>query len=117
MGLPLPRTNPAGEAPALGAVVHPVALYDLLLLSALFVVLVAFLRSPRAAGSAALIFAAWYSDERLVLDFFRTDPIRALGLTGTQSVGVLLAVAGLLSLRSSRLDRPHVADPMASARS
>jgi phosphatidylglycerol:prolipoprotein diacylglycerol transferase len=111
-------TNPPGEAPALGAVVHPVALYDLLLVSALFVVLVAFLRSPRAAGSAALVFAAWYSAERLILDFFRTDPIRALGLTGTQlaSIAVLLAVGGLLSLRGRRLHRPHVAHPMASAR-
>ena len=56
---------------------HPVALYGLLLVSALFVVLVAFLRAPWAAGSAAPVFAAWYSAERLLLDFFRTDPIRA----------------------------------------
>jgi phosphatidylglycerol:prolipoprotein diacylglycerol transferase len=112
-------TNPAGDAPPLGAVVHPVALYDLLLVSALLVVLVAFLRSPRAAGSAALVFAAWYSAERLLLDFFRTDPIRALGLTGTQlaSVGVLLAVGGVLSVRRRRADRPDAARAVATARS
>lgn len=111
-------TNPAGEAPPLGAIVHPVALYDLVLVSALFVVLVAFLRSPRAAGSAALVFAAWYSAERLLLDFFRTDPIRALGLTGTQlaSVGVLLAIGVVLSLRWRRMDRPRVAGAVADAR-
>lgn len=110
-------TNPAGEAPPLGAIVHPVALYDLVLVSALFALLVVFLRSPRAAGSAALVFAAWYSAERLLLDFFRTDPIRALGLTGTQlaSIGVLLAVGVVLSVRWRRLDRPEVAGAVADA--
>lgn len=88
-------TNPAGEAPPLGAIVHPVALYDLLLVSALFVA------------------------ERLLLDFFRTDPIRALGLTGTQlaSVAVLLAVGVVLSVRWRRMDRPEVAGAVANTRS
>lgn len=102
-------TQPPGEAPALGAVVHPVALYDLLLVSMLLLVLVAFLRSPRAAGSAAILFTVWYAVERLVLDLYRTDPIRALGMTGTQlaSAGVLLALALVLTVRWRRVPAPE----------
>lgn len=102
-------THPPGAAPPLGAVVHPVALYDLLLVSVLLGVLVAFLRSPRAPGSAAILFGAWYSAERLLLDLLRTDPIRALGMTGTQlaSVAILVAVAVVVCMHRRRSrDRP-----------
>ena len=93
--------DPPGTPPALGSIVHPVALYDLLLTSALLVVLVLFLRRPHAPGSAVALFAGWYGVERLVLDFLRTDPARAFGLTGTQlaSVVVLALVALWLVLR------------------
>ena len=88
-------TDPPGTAPPLGAVVHPVALYDLLLVSVLLVVLVLFLRRARPAGLAAALFAAYYSIDRLLLDFLRTDQTRLLGLTGTQlaSIAALVVLA------------------------
>ena len=100
--------NPPGDAPAIGAVVHPVALYDVVLVSILFVALVVFLRRPRAHGSAAALFAVWYATDRLLLDFLRTDPTRAFGLTGTQlsSVVVLVVTIGWLVLRRRRPASP-----------
>ena len=101
--------DPPGTPPPIGAVVHPVALYDLLLVSLLLLALVVFLRQPRATGSAVALFAGWYALQRLALDFLRTDPVRALGLTGTQlaSVAVLLGVAAWLVARSRRGAEAH----------
>jgi hypothetical protein len=88
-------TDPPGTPPPLGAIVHPVALYDLLLVAILLAVLVVLLRTARSPGSAAALFALWYSLDRLLLDFLRTDTTRALGLTGTQlaSIAVIAVVA------------------------
>ncbi|MGH2760589.1 MAG: prolipoprotein diacylglyceryl transferase [Actinomycetota bacterium] len=100
--------NAAGADPPLGAVVHPVALYDLLSVSVLFVVLVLFLRKPRAPGSVAALFASWYAAGRVGLDLLRTDPARAFGMTGTQlaSVAVLVALAVWLLSRRKGGTRP-----------
>jgi phosphatidylglycerol---prolipoprotein diacylglyceryl transferase len=108
-------SDAAGADPPLGSVVHPVALYDLLLVAVLVVVLVRFLRRPRMPGAAAAVFALWYSAVRLGLDFLRTDPTRAFGLTGTQlasAVTVVLVGAWLLS--RWRSDR-RLAGPAAAA--
>jgi phosphatidylglycerol:prolipoprotein diacylglycerol transferase len=90
--------HPFAGAPAIGDIVHPVALYDMLLTGALFVVLVRFARSKRASGSVISLFAIWYAAERLVLDFFRTDPQRAFGLTGTQLTSIVLITVILMAL-------------------
>ena len=84
--------NAPGTPPELGAVVHPVALYDVVLTALLLVVLVAFLRRERAAGSGAALFALWYAAERLTLDFLRVDPVRAFGMTGTQLTSIVVIV-------------------------
>lgn len=97
--------DPPGTPPPIGAVVHPVALYDLVLVSILLVVLLVFLRRPRATGSAVALFAGWYAVQRLLLDFLRTDPIRAFGLTGTQLTSVAVLV-GVLAWRATRARRP-----------
>ncbi|MGH2750446.1 MAG: prolipoprotein diacylglyceryl transferase [Actinomycetota bacterium] len=99
--------NPPGVAPAVGEVVHPVALYDLLSVAVLLVVLVLFLRKERAPGSAAAVFALWYAAGRLAFDFLRTDPVRAFSMTGTQlaSVAVLVFVLTWLLLRARRGNR------------
>lgn len=108
-------TNPPGEAPPLGAVVHPVALYDALLVSVLFVILVLYLRKPRPAGTAAAIFALYYSLDRLLLDFLRTDRSRAFGLTGTQlaSIAVIAFVGTWLVWRRQRGGPAPASPPVA----
>lgn len=40
----------------------------------------------------------WYGAGRIGLDFLRTDPIRAFGMTGTQLASVVLVPAVLLWL-------------------
>ncbi len=96
--------NPPGDAPALGTVVHPVALYDLVLTSILLLTLLRFLRKRHTAGAAVALFAGWYATERLLLDFLRTDPVRAFGLTGTQlaSIVVIGTVAAWLAVQALR---------------
>lgn len=101
-------SDPPGTPPPLGAVVHPVALYDALLVAVLFVAVVVFLRRPRAAGSAGALFALYYATDRLFLDFLRTDKTRAFGLTGTQlaSIAVIAVVGTWLRARHRRLATP-----------
>lgn len=112
-------TRPAAR-PAVGSVVQPVALYDVLLVSALLAVLLVFRRRRRAPGSAVALFAAWYATDRLLLDFLRTDRVRAVGMTGTQlaSLAVLGAVAAWIAARSRRTrarDRTTTVTPVPSA--
>lgn len=102
--------GPLAGMPPVGTVVHPVALYDLLLTTILLVVLIRFLRSPRAAGSAIALFTLWYASGRILTDFLRTDPRRLLGLTGSQlaSIAAVAAVALFLWRRSPRSARSPV---------
>lgn len=91
--------HPLAGMPEVGAVVHPVALYDLILTMVLFVVLIRFLRMPRAAGSAIALFTLWYAGSRVLTDFLRTDPRRLLGLTGSQLTSLALIAGVLVALR------------------
>ncbi len=117
MGLQVCRDNPPGTPPPIGAVLHPVALYDLLSVTVLFFVLVWFLRGPRAAGSAVALFTLWYAGGRVGLDFLRTDPTRAFGLTGTQlaSVVVIVATGAWLLVRARRRDADEQATKAAAS--
>ncbi|HZD18127.1 MAG TPA: prolipoprotein diacylglyceryl transferase, partial [Actinomycetota bacterium] len=95
--------HPLAGAPSLGSVVHPVALYDLILTTLLLVVLLRFLRASRAPGSAIALFTLWYAGGRIFTDFLRTDPRPVLGLTGSQLVSIAaVAVICLLVWRRAR---------------
>lgn len=98
--------DPLAGMPPVGTVVHPVALYDLLLTTVLLVVLIRFLRSPRATGSAIALFTLWYAGSRVLTDFLRTDPRRLFGLTGSQLTSILaIAVVGaMVALRARRAE-------------
>jgi phosphatidylglycerol---prolipoprotein diacylglyceryl transferase len=104
--------HPLAGVPAVGTVVHPVALYDLLLTSALLVTLLWFARHPRAAGSSIALFTLWYGTGRLFTDLLRTDPRRLFGLTGSQLTAIVAIVAVLAALfvraRRSRSAPPTV---------
>ncbi len=96
--------HPLQGVPAIGTVVHPVALYDMLLTTLLFVLLLRFARRERAAGSSIALFTLWYAGSRVFTDLLRTDPRRLLGLTGSQLTAVVLIalVTGFL-IRRARL--------------
>lgn len=91
--------HPLDGAPPVGTVVHPVALYDLILTTILLVLLIRFLRSPRARGSAIAFFALWYAGSRILTDFLRTDPRRLFDLTGSQLTSTVIVIAVLVALR------------------
>jgi phosphatidylglycerol:prolipoprotein diacylglycerol transferase len=99
--------HPLAGMPAVGTVVHPVALYDMLLTTALFAVLLWFARRPRATGSPIALFTLWYGTSRVFTDLLRTDPSQLFGLTGSQ-VTAFVAIAVVLSalLLRSRRSRP-----------
>lgn len=106
---------PLDGVPPVGTVVHPVALYDLILTTALLLVLLWFLRSPRATGSVIALFTLWYAGGRILTDFLRTDPRRFAGLTGSQLTSILaiVAIAVALWVRARKgADTPSV--PVAS---
>ena len=91
-------TMPLDGVPPVGTVVHPVALYDLILTTALLFVLLWFLRSPRATGSAIALFTLWYAGDRILTDLLRTDPRRFAGLTGSQLTSIVAVVAVTMAL-------------------
>jgi len=107
--------HPLAGVPPIGTVVHPVALYDFLLTTVLFVVLIRFLRSPRAQGSVIALFSLWYAGSRVFTDFLRTDPRRFAGLTGSQLTSIVLIVGVLTALRVR--DRPRGSEPKIAAES
>lgn len=99
--------HPLEGVPAIGTIVHPVALYDMLLTTALMVVLLRFARRPRATGSSIALFTLWYAGSRVLTDFLRTDPRRLLGLTGSQLTSIALITIVLigLALRARSVER------------
>ena len=109
--------NPLGGVPAVGTVVHPVALYDLIITSVLLLVLIRFMRKPRAAGSAIALFTLWYAGSRVLTDFLRTDPRRLLGLTGSQltSIAAIAAVVVFLAWRARRRSTAQAPSEIARA--
>jgi phosphatidylglycerol:prolipoprotein diacylglycerol transferase len=103
--------HPLAGVPAVGTVVHPVALYDLLLTSALLLTLLSFARRPRASGSSIALFTLWYGTSRLFTDLLRTDPRRLVGLTGSQlTAGVAIVV--VLAALFARARRSRSAPPV-----
>ena len=99
--------HPLEGVPAIGTVVHPVALYDMLLTTALLIVLLRFARRSRAVGSSIALFTLWYAGSRVFTDFLRTDPARLFGLTGSQltSIALIAIVVTGLVLRARSGDR------------
>ncbi|HEX6208192.1 MAG TPA: prolipoprotein diacylglyceryl transferase [Actinomycetota bacterium] len=87
-----------GTAPAVGSVVHPVALYDMVSTGLLLLALAWLLQKPRAPGSAISLFVVWYGAFRLATDFLRTDPVRGFGMTGSQLTSLIAIVAVLAAL-------------------
>jgi phosphatidylglycerol:prolipoprotein diacylglycerol transferase len=89
-----------------GAGVHQTALYDFLLVIALFLFLWWLARAPRREGVLICTFALVYGAGRVVTDFLRVDK-HFFGLTGSQWGAVLaMSVAALTLLWYAR--RPLV---------
>lgn len=94
-----------------GEVVHLTALYDLIAVTVVLVLILAYRRGSRAEGQVTLGAAIAYGAGRFMFDFLREDA-RRLGLTGSQWVGltVMLFAAALFWLRKRNLDLPRNPD-------
>lgn len=104
-GMTFPLGSPAALTP-----VHPTQLYEIAMMAP--VALLLWTRRTRAAGGWTLMcwFGILAGGERFLIEFWRTNPVVAAGLTTAQwiSMGLILAgVSGLLAPR--RLTRG--ADP------
>lgn len=109
-------------------IVHPTALYDLLLSLVLLTGLLLLRRRPRYDGFLITAFGLWYGMQRLIEDFLREDvkrEILGVRLTGSQMTAIITMVVCLWHLtavrRTPRWGRwdersaPHEADLDASA--
>jgi phosphatidylglycerol:prolipoprotein diacylglycerol transferase len=82
-----------------GCTYHQPALYDFVGALLLLGVLLLIRRRARArAGVAILVWGAWYGTQRLVIDFTRSIDERIGGLTGTQWLAAILALACSVTL-------------------
>lgn len=94
-----------------GEVVHLTALYDLIAVTVVLVLVLAYRRGSRAEGEVTLVAAIAYGAGRFMFDFLREDA-RRLGLTGSQWVGlsVVVLAAALLWRRKRNLSLPRNPD-------
>lgn len=90
-----------------GEVVHLTALYDLVAVTVVLVLVLAYRRNGRSEGQVTLVAAVAYGSGRFLFDFFREDA-RRLGLTGSQwvALGFVVLAVGLLWLRRRDRDLP-----------
>lgn len=80
--------------------VHPVTLYESVILSIFFGAMFWLYKKERFAreGDCFLFVLLGYSLVRFVLDFIRTDPTASWGLTMTQTISALIVVAVIVYL-------------------
>jgi phosphatidylglycerol:prolipoprotein diacylglycerol transferase len=92
-----PWEGPWGLVDAHGVARHPTALYDLVFHLLLGGALVALHRSGRLTHRLFALHLVAYGTFRFFLEFLRTTPEYALGLTGYQLVALALIAAGAAS--------------------
>ncbi|HET9722493.1 MAG TPA: prolipoprotein diacylglyceryl transferase family protein [Actinomycetota bacterium] len=90
-------SGPGGEQLGAGTGVHQTALYDMILVTLLFLLLYLLSRSPRRLGVLTLTFGAWYGATRVLEDFLRVDK-RFFGMTGSQWTGLTVSIVCLTTL-------------------
>lgn len=86
----------------IGDVVHQTALYDLLIASVLFPLVLLLGRRARPTGNLIMSAAILYAIGRFFTDFARTQAATFLGVHGTQWVSIALIVTGTVFLIRKR---------------
>ena len=94
--------NPSTGIPyPLGVRVHPTPIYEFLESAVIFGILWALRKKEYAPGAMFWLYLALSGLARLVVEFWRLNPVLALGLTEAQWFGVLMIVVGLWQLVKS----------------
>jgi phosphatidylglycerol:prolipoprotein diacylglycerol transferase len=81
-----------------GVRVHPTPIYEFLESAVIFGILWALRKKEYAPGSMFWLYLALSGLARLVVEFWRLNPVLALGLTAAQWFGVLMIIVGLWRL-------------------
>ncbi len=91
-GIAFPKGSPPTDVP-----VHPTQLYEILASLLIFAIMV-WLISPRVKREGAIffIYLVLAGIERLLVEFVRTNPPGALGLTQQQWISIALIVIGIV---------------------
>ena len=94
--LPWAMAYPDGTVPTLERV-HPTPVYEMILYSVLFLVLLA-ARKKLPEGKTFALFLVLAGVERFLIEFLRTNPRILWGLTEAQIVSVAVVIAGTAGL-------------------
>jgi phosphatidylglycerol---prolipoprotein diacylglyceryl transferase len=81
-----------------GVRVHPTPIYEFLESAAIFGILWALRKKDYVPGTMFWLYLALSGLARLIVEFWRLNPVLALGLTEAQWFGVLMIVIGLSQL-------------------
>jgi phosphatidylglycerol---prolipoprotein diacylglyceryl transferase len=81
-----------------GVRVHPTPIYEFLESAVIFGILWALRKKDYAPGTMFWLYLALSGLARLIVEFWRLNPVLALGLTEAQWFGVLMIVVGLWQL-------------------
>ena len=84
-----------------GARVHPTPIYEFLESAVIFGILWALRKKTYAPGAMFWLYLALSGLARLVVEFWRLNPVFAFGLTEAQWFGVLMIIVGLWQLVKS----------------
>jgi len=91
--LPWGMSFPNGVVPTLTPV-HPTPIYETLVMSAVFVLLWRMRLRPWKTGRLFALYLFLAGAERFVMEFWRTNPAWALGLSGAQFIAAGSALVG-----------------------
>lgn len=103
--LPWAMAYPNGTVPTLERV-HPTPIYEMILYSILFIILLA-ARKKLPAGKTFALFLVLAGVERFLIEFLRTNSRILWGLTEAQIVSLVLVMIGFAALGSSRIAGDH----------
>jgi phosphatidylglycerol:prolipoprotein diacylglycerol transferase len=81
-----------------GVKVHPTPIYEFLQASAVFVVLWSLRKRPYREGTLFWLYLVLAGAMRLVVEFWRVNPIIALGMTEAQWISLILIALGFYML-------------------
>jgi phosphatidylglycerol:prolipoprotein diacylglycerol transferase len=92
--LPWAMAYPNGTVPTL-ARVHPTPVYEMILISVIFLILLQLKKRNPAPGRLFAVFLVLAGIERFAIETIRINPRLLLGLTEAQIISILLVAGGL----------------------
>ncbi len=105
--LPWAMAFPNGTVPTL-VPVHPTPIYETFIMSVVCLILIKVGRRNLPAGTVFWTYLVLAGTERLIIEFWRINPVVALGLTMAQFMSIAVITVGVCGLFLGRLKTEHV---------